>query len=161
MSFQKTFSLITLNLCLFHQIWTLFKFLGPVCIYSTSFISLTDWGRVTHICVDNLIIIGSDDGLSPGQRQAIAWTNVGILLIGPLGTKFGEIFIEILRVSFKKMRSNGSSAKWRPFCLGLNVLILSVCSVLTGSIVMKYLIYQFIKLITSYAFYSCIFLIWN
>ena len=30
---------------------------------------------------------GSDNGLGPGQRQAIIWINYGILLIGPLGTK--------------------------------------------------------------------------
>ena len=44
---------------------------------------LTHWGRVTHIYVGNLAIIGSDNGLSPGRRQAIIWTNYGILLIGP------------------------------------------------------------------------------
>ena len=32
---------------------------------------LTHWGRVTHICVGNLTIIGLDNGLSPGRRQAI------------------------------------------------------------------------------------------
>ena len=52
---------------------------------------LTHWGRVTHICVVKLTIIGSDNGLSPGRRQAIIWTNAGILLIGPLGTNFSEI----------------------------------------------------------------------
>ena len=56
---------------------------------------LTHWGRVTHICVNKLTIIGSDNGLLPGQRQAIIWTNAGILLIGPLGTNFSEISIEI------------------------------------------------------------------
>ena len=49
---------------------------------------LTHWGQVTHICISKLIIIGSDNGLSPGRRQAIMWTNGGILLIGPLETKF-------------------------------------------------------------------------
>ena len=53
---------------------------------------LTHWGRVTHICVSNLTIIGSDNGLSPGRRQAIIWTNTGILLIGPLRTNFNEDF---------------------------------------------------------------------
>ena len=52
-------------------------------------------GRVTHICVNKLTTIGSDNGLSPGWRQAIIWTNAGILLIGSLGTNFIEIFIEI------------------------------------------------------------------
>ena len=46
----------------------------------------THWGRETHICVDKVTIIGSDNGLSPERRQAIVWTNAGILLIGPLGT---------------------------------------------------------------------------
>ena len=83
---------------------------------------LTQWGRVTHICVSKIIIIGSDKGLSPGRRQAIIWTNAGLLLIEPLGTNFSEISIGIQTFSFKKMHLNMSSAKWRPFCLGLNVL---------------------------------------
>ena len=83
---------------------------------------LTHWGRVTHICVSKLTIIGSDNGLSPDRRQAIIWTNAGLLLIGPLGTNFSEILIEILTFSFEKMRLKVSSAKRRPFCLGLNVL---------------------------------------
>ena len=82
----------------------------------------THWGQVTHICVGNLTIIGSDNGLSPDRRQAIIWTNAGILLIGPLGTNFSEILIEIHTFSFKKMHFKMSSRKWRPFCLGLNVL---------------------------------------
>ena len=83
---------------------------------------LTHWGRVTHICVNKLTIIGSDNGLSPDRRQAIIWTNAGILLIGPLGTNFSEILIEIHALAFRKMHLKMSSGKWRPFCLGLNVL---------------------------------------
>ena len=84
--------------------------------------SLTHWGRVTHMCVSNLTINGSENGLSPERRQAIIWTNAGILLIGPLATNFSEILIEIHAFSFKKMHLKMSSAKWRQFCLGLNVL---------------------------------------
>ena len=83
---------------------------------------LTHWGRVTHICVSKLSIIGSDNGLSPGRRQAIIWTSAGILLIGSLGTNFSEILIGIQTFTFKKNAVKMSSAKWRPFCLGLNVL---------------------------------------
>ena len=72
---------------------------------------LTHWGRVTHICVNKLTIIGSDYGLSPGRRQAIIWTNAGVLLITPLGTNFNEMLIEILTFSFMKMRLNLSSGK--------------------------------------------------
>ena len=42
---------------------------------------LTHWDRVTHVCVSKLSIIGSDNGLSPYRRQAIIWTNAGILWI--------------------------------------------------------------------------------
>ena len=84
---------------------------------------LTHWGRVTHICASKVTIVCSDNGLSPGRRQAIIWTNAGILLIGTLGTNFSEIWIEIRPFSFKKMHLKMSSGKWWPFCLGLNVLI--------------------------------------
>ena len=83
---------------------------------------LTHWGRVMHICVGKVTIIGSDNGLSPGRRQAIIRTNAGILLIGTLGTNFSEILSEIHTFSFKKMHLKMSSGRWRPFCLGLNVL---------------------------------------
>ena len=86
------------------------------------FVVLTHWGRVTHTCVSKLPIIGSDNGLSPGRRQAIIWTHVGILLIGPLATNFSEISIKIHTFSLKKIHMKMSSAKWRPSCLGLNVL---------------------------------------
>ena len=82
------------------------------------------WGWVKHICINKLIIIGSDNGLSPGRRQAIIWTNAGILLIGTLGTNFSEILSEIHIFSFMKMHFKVLSAKWLAFCLGLNVLIL-------------------------------------
>ena len=87
---------------------------------------LWDLGRVTHICVSDLTSIGSYNGLSPGRRQAIIWTNAGIMLIRPLGTNFSEFSVEILIFSYKKMRLKVSSAKRRPFCLGLNVLTLQV-----------------------------------
>ena len=51
------------------------------CRFEHDILILTHWGRGTHICVDKLI--GSDNGLSPARRQAIIWTNAGILLIGP------------------------------------------------------------------------------
>ena len=99
--------------------WYADRDLGP-----HRFVSLTHWGRVTHICVGKLTIIGSDNGSSPGRRQAIIWTNDRILLIVPLETKFNEIFIKIHTSSFKTMHLKLSSGKCRPFCLGLNVLII-------------------------------------
>ena len=83
---------------------------------------LTHWGWVTHICVSKLTIIGSDNGLSPARRQAITYTNAGILLIWPLGTNFSEILIGIQTFSFMEIHLKMSSAKWRSICLGPNVL---------------------------------------
>ena len=77
-------------------------------------VALTHWGRMTHICVDNLTI----NCAVMTCRQTIIWTNAGISFIGPLGTHFSEIVIEIHMFSFKKI----SSGKCRPFCLGLNVI---------------------------------------
>ena len=53
-------------------------------IYSRN--GLSNWSRVMHICVSKLNIIGSDIGLSSGQRQAIISTNAGISLVSLLGT---------------------------------------------------------------------------
>ena len=57
------------------------------------------------------------------RRQAIIWTNDMMLSMGTLGTEFSEILIEIHTFSFQKMHLKMSPAKWRPSCLGLNVLI--------------------------------------
>ena len=78
---------------------------------------------MTHTCVSKLSIIGSDNGLSPGRRQAIIRTNDGMLLVGLLGTNFSEILSKIHIFSVKKMHLKTSSAKWGPFCHGLNVLM--------------------------------------
>ena len=61
---------------------------------------LSHWGQVMHICVSDLNIIDSDNGLVPGRRQAIIWTSAVILLIC---TPINEILFEIRRFSVKKM----------------------------------------------------------
>ena len=64
---------------------------------------LIHWDRVTHIRVNRLTNIGSDNGLSPDRRQAVIWTNAGILLIHTLGTNFSEI---LMRNSYISMQEN-------------------------------------------------------
>ena len=88
--------------------------------------SLTHWGRVTHNCVSKLTIIVSDNGLSPGWRQAIIRSIAGILWIESVETIFSEILIKIHAFSFRKMHLKMSSGKWLPSCLGINVLIIAV-----------------------------------
>ena len=92
----------------------------------------SDWGRVTtqwwrswplHICVSKSTSIGSDNGLSPDRRQAIVWTNAGILLIGPLHGS--RLQWNLNRNLYRFIQENAALEnivwKWRPFCLGLNV----------------------------------------
>ena len=83
---------------------------------------VTHWGRVIIYASVTYAIIGSDNGLLPGRHQAIIWTNGGILLIGPLGTNFNEILIEIYTFSLKKMHLKILPGKRWPFCLSLNEL---------------------------------------
>ena len=69
---------------------------------------------MTHISVSKRTIIGSDNGLSPGRRQAIIWINVEILLIGNLNRN-SYIFIQ-------ENASENVVWKMAAICLGLNVL---------------------------------------
>ena len=49
------------------------------------------WGRLAHIYFNH----DSYNGLSPGRRQAIILSKVGILLIRSIGKNFNDISIEI------------------------------------------------------------------
>ena len=100
-----------------------YRHFDVTCIFIWIHVVLTHWGRMTHTCVSYWTIIGSDNGLSPGRRQALIWNHTRILLIRNLGTNFSEILSEIHTLWFKKMHLKMSSWKWRPFCLSLNVLI--------------------------------------
>ena len=67
---------------------------------------LTHWGRVMHICIGKLTIIGLYNGLAPGWHQAIIWTNAGILFIGHLGTNWNfnrNSYIFILENRFENV----------------------------------------------------------
>ena len=90
---------------------------------------LTHWGRVTHIYASlNWVIIGSDNGLSPVRRQAIIWTNAGILLIEPLGTNFREILIGIQTFSFKNVVCKMASFLSRPQWVNQPVFVFRICN---------------------------------
>ena len=65
-----------------------------------------------HLSISKLTIIGSDNGLLPGRHQAIIWTDVGIVFIGPLETNFNEIWIQIHTFSFKNIHLKVLDGKW-------------------------------------------------
>ena len=81
---------------------------------------LTHWCYMTDICVRNLTISSSDNGLLPGRHQAIIWTNDGISFTAPIQTNFSEILNKIHTFSFHLKMLSG---KWWPLCLGLDVLM--------------------------------------
>ena len=82
---------------------------------------LTHWGWSTHIWVSKHII-GSDNGLSPDQCQAITWTNVGILLTGPLGTIFQWNLNWVSYIFIQENAFENAVCKMRPFSPSLIVL---------------------------------------
>ena len=67
-----------------------------------------------------MISLGSDNGLLHVRHQAIIWTNVRLLFIGPSGTNISEIWIAIEQFAYYKIHLNLLSTKWQPFCLGFN-----------------------------------------
>ena len=78
---------------------------------------------MTHICVGNLTIIGSDNGLSLDRRQAINWTNAGILLIEHLGINFSGIlaFSRNYNIFIQENVFKSVVCEITAICLGLNV----------------------------------------
>ena len=103
-----------------------FTFLGFLVInflYSSNLLRW-QWGNcviaslrwVMHICVGNLIIIGSDNGLLLGWHQAIIWTDARILFFWTPRNKhqwnFNQNAYNLIQENPFKM----SSGKWQPFC---------------------------------------------
>ena len=82
------------------------------------------WGRVTHICVSKLTIIGSDNGCRLIGAKPLSEPMLKYWWLDQKKTIFSEILIETHTSSFKKIHLKMPSGKWRIFCLGLNVLIL-------------------------------------
>ena len=112
-------------------------------IVSPKYIPISIWQwwihteALRHVSVNQIIIIGSCYVMV--WCLVITGTNDDWLSVRPLSTEFNKIWIKILQTfpfkmeneilsaihtsSFKKMHLKISSAKWRPFFLGLNVLI--------------------------------------
>ena len=64
----------------------------PLCIECSNQHFEAEWHMYASV---NYTIIGSDNGLSPPRRQAIIWTNDGLLLIRTFGRNFSEIAIKL------------------------------------------------------------------
>ena len=82
------------------------------------FHTFTHWGQVTLICLSNLTIIGSGNGLSPGRCHAITWTHAGILLTDKLQWNFNQIsYIFIQASAFEKVFCKMADILSQPQCL--------------------------------------------
>ena len=113
---DEVFLLMLLALVSKLGLWWYTKLL--IWVHPKSFIH---WGRVTHIRVSKLTIIGSDNDLSPGRRRAIIWNSAGILLNWPFGTNFREILIEFKHFRWRNAFENVVCETASTF-LGLNKL---------------------------------------
>ena len=121
---------------------------------------LTHWGWVTHVCVSKLTIIGSDNGLSPGRRQAIIWTSAGILLIRPLGTTLqwnvnrnSNIFIH--ENAFESVVCEMVSILSRPQCVNQMTWLEVAAKILGGLLLLWVLIWLFV--ICTQCYNMCMF----
>ena len=99
---------------------------------------------------DILVNIHSDNGLSPGWCQAIAWTNVGLLWIGHKATNIRDILINIWKFSFKNVAFETivsktesifyvSICKWNPLTFSGHYPSLKVQTSLAKKMLLKYL----------------------
>ena len=100
---MHAYLLYFIHLLLYYDFIGLLRY---ICTYA-----FTHWGRKTHICIREHASTGSDNGLSPGRRQAIIWTIAGILSIGPSGTNFCEMSVDIYTLLSKNNTSKMSSGE--------------------------------------------------
>ena len=83
--------------------------------------------RDSYICASKIIPLVSDNGLLPGRRQSIIWTNAGILLIGHLVSSFSGILIKINIVHSQNAHEDDSlSPGRRKAVIWTNTLILLI-----------------------------------
>ena len=73
--------------------------------------------------VSEVTIIGSDNCLSPGRRQAIIWNNAENIITCTIRNKLQRTLNRNWYFSFKKIQLKMESGKWRPLCVDLNGLI--------------------------------------
>ena len=76
---------------------------------------------MTLIRVGKITTIGSDNGLSPGRRQAIISFSAGILLIGYIRINFSEIISDKSYVSIKGNALQNVVYGMMAICLDLNL----------------------------------------
>ena len=99
---------------------------------------------MTHIWVSKPTIICSDNGLSPHQhqaiglsplqRQAIIWSNVGMFVIGSLETNFGEIWIKIVKIFIEENALDNIVCKIAAIFVSASILLkIEEVTVLLGS----------------------------
>ena len=79
---------------------------------------LTHWGRVMHICISKLTIIGSENGLVTSHYLNQWWNIVN----RTLGNKLQWNLNQNLYILIQGNALENVVWKWRPFCLSFNEL---------------------------------------
>ena len=88
---------------------------------------LTHWGRVMHICIGNLTIIGSDNGLAHSRRQAYlnqCWNILNWTLRNKLQWNFKQnLYIFIQENAFDCVVCEMAAILSRPQCVKCHRLL--------------------------------------
>ena len=75
--------------------------------------------------------IGSDNGLSPIQRQAIIWTNAGICQLDPIHESAPEnIFSETAAILSRGRWANSDCALWNNIIIDSSIMAWKKCNVM-------------------------------
>ena len=103
--------------------------IGPVPVnnpkrywYTNHVNGLINWGRVTHICVSKINHHWSREWFVAWSAPSHYLNQCWIIVHWNLKNKLQWNLNKICTFTFKKMHLKMSSVKWRPFCLGLNML---------------------------------------
>ena len=83
---------------------------------------LTHWGLVMHICHQPRPSLVQIMACRLFGAKPLSKPMLGYCELNSLRTNFSEILIKIQNFSLRKIHLKISSVKWRPYCLGLNVL---------------------------------------
>ena len=93
---------------------------------SINVLTLTHWGRVTHICVGNLTIIGSDNGLSSGRSAPSHYLNQCRNIINwSLRNKLQWHFNRNSNIFIQENAFENVVCEMATICLGLNELTIT------------------------------------
>ena len=97
--------------------------------HETVIILMSHSGRLTHICVSKLTLIGSDKAWHLVGTKPLSELMLGYCWLDPQEQNSAK-FNQNSYIIIKKIHLKMSSWYWWPFCLGLNVIFVFMTSLM-------------------------------